>query len=283
MALFMASALAAESTDRHRRSPAASGQQHSANYRVSKTRSRQRPVPSASHAPRKETASIRRDPRQAEREKHVTRATSFYHQRDVRQDRGRDRIAVRVRQHSDTDRRARHSGLRFVFNNWFDNYRYRVNRYIPLTYRGLNYFYNNGAYYRYDGFGLTLVSNHIGFFIYNLPFGYRPLWVGGYPYYYVHNRYYIRDRIREVYVQVDDPYQSRSWDEDDNDTPAYHELIVYPKLGQTEDQMKQDQYECYLWAVDQTGIDPSLAKPRDNQEYQRAKSACLEGRGYVVN
>ena len=279
----MASAVAAESKDRHRRSPAASGQQQSANYRVSKTRRDQRPAPITKRVSRNNTAPLRRDSRQTVTNKRVTQTARASKRRDVRQDRNRDRVAVRYRERRDTDRRERHSGQRVVFNNRYYNYRYRVNRYIPLTYGGLHYFYNNGAYYRYDGFGFNLVGNHIGLFIYSLPFGYRTLWVGGYPYYYVNDRYYIHDRIRRVYVQVDDPYQSRDWDEGDNDTPGYHELIVYPKLGQTEEQTKQDQYECYLWAVDHTGFDPSLGKPGDIEDYQRAKSACLEGRGYVVN
>jgi outer membrane lipoprotein SlyB len=33
-------------------------------------------------------------------------------------------------------------------------------------------------------------------------------------------------------------------------------LYVYPAKGQTKDQQKKDEFECYQWAVEQSGIDP---------------------------
>jgi hypothetical protein len=33
-------------------------------------------------------------------------------------------------------------------------------------------------------------------------------------------------------------------------------LYVYPAKGQTKQQQKKDEFECYLWAVEQSGIDP---------------------------
>jgi hypothetical protein len=33
-------------------------------------------------------------------------------------------------------------------------------------------------------------------------------------------------------------------------------LVVYPSKGQSKDKQKADEYECYKWAMDQTGIDP---------------------------
>lgn len=33
-------------------------------------------------------------------------------------------------------------------------------------------------------------------------------------------------------------------------------MFVYPKKGQSKEQQQRDQYECHLWAVDQTGVDP---------------------------
>ncbi len=32
--------------------------------------------------------------------------------------------------------------------------------------------------------------------------------------------------------------------------------FVYPKKGQSQEQQQRDQYECHLWAVDQSGVDP---------------------------
>jgi len=33
-------------------------------------------------------------------------------------------------------------------------------------------------------------------------------------------------------------------------------LYVYPSKGQSKQQQKEDEFECYKWAVDQSGIDP---------------------------
>lgn len=33
-------------------------------------------------------------------------------------------------------------------------------------------------------------------------------------------------------------------------------LFVYPAKGQSQQQQKKDEYECYVWAIEQSGIDP---------------------------
>jgi hypothetical protein len=35
------------------------------------------------------------------------------------------------------------------------------------------------------------------------------------------------------------------------------QLVVYPAEGQTAEQQKQDEAECYAWAVDNSGYDPA--------------------------
>ena len=34
-------------------------------------------------------------------------------------------------------------------------------------------------------------------------------------------------------------------------------LMIYPSKGQSQKQQSQDRYECHIWAVQQTGYDPS--------------------------
>jgi hypothetical protein len=68
-------------------------------------------------------------------------------------------------------------------------------------------------------------------------------------------------------------------------------VYVYPTAGQSEAQLDRDRYECHLWAVLQSGFDPTqplggvAAATADARraDYQRAQKACLEGRGYSVN
>jgi hypothetical protein len=39
--------------------------------------------------------------------------------------------------------------------------------------------------------------------------------------------------------------------------PPPPQLMVYPARGQTPQQLERDRYECHVWAVQQTGFDPS--------------------------
>lgn len=169
------------------------------------------------------------------------------------------------------------------------NYRQRHNRYllsayIPLTFAGINYYYNNGIYYRYSNYGYKPVYHRVGLTVSRLPHGYRTFIVRDYPYYYAGRHYYIHDHFRNVYVRVDDPFQ---YDDDayehTSELSEYKEIFVYPNEGQDEEQAREDKYECHVWAVEQTGFDPSLGKPGNNEDYGRAQAACLEGRGYTVN
>jgi hypothetical protein len=41
-----------------------------------------------------------------------------------------------------------------------------------------------------------------------------------------------------------------------NSISSANKLYVYPSKGQSHQQQKQDEYECYKWAVEQSGIDP---------------------------
>lgn len=36
------------------------------------------------------------------------------------------------------------------------------------------------------------------------------------------------------------------------------EVVAYPAQGQSEQQLDRDRYECHVWAVKQTGFDPSV-------------------------
>ena len=73
--------------------------------------------------------------------------------------------------------------------------------------------------------------------------------------------------------------------------PPADQMFIHPRQGQTEKQQADDRYECHRWAVSQTGFDPLQQqpggmpegqKPEKRADYQRALSACLDGRGYTV-
>lgn len=48
--------------------------------------------------------------------------------------------------------------------------------------------------------------------------------------------------------------------------PPPQKVFVYPNNGQSAEQTDRDRYECHLWAVQQTGVDPSRA---DGNPYER--------------
>jgi outer membrane lipoprotein SlyB len=40
-------------------------------------------------------------------------------------------------------------------------------------------------------------------------------------------------------------------------TPPPQRMFVYPAQGQSPEQTERDRYDCHIWAVQQTGVDPS--------------------------
>lgn len=75
--------------------------------------------------------------------------------------------------------------------------------------------------------------------------------------------------------------------------PSPH-VVFEPIKGQSQAQQERDRYECFQWAIQKTGFDPS--RPRNPpvgayeedrlasriQHFRRAMSACLVGRNYRV-
>ncbi len=59
-----------------------------------------------------------------------------------------------------------------------------------------------------------------------------------------------------------------------------------PANGQSPAQVQQDGYDCYRWAVQQSGFDPQAATyapdPAVVQTYRQVQGNCLSSRGYQV-
>jgi hypothetical protein len=75
-----------------------------------------------------------------------------------------------------------------------------------------------------------------------------------------------------------------------SDPPKGIRATLYPKNGQGADQLAHDRYDCYRFAVAQTGFDPvrsgggtSATATQQQYDYDRAQSACFEARGYTVH
>ncbi|MGO8857112.1 MAG: DUF6515 family protein [Steroidobacteraceae bacterium] len=154
------------------------------------------------------------------------------------------------------------------------------------------YYFSAGVWYAPRGPGFVVVQPPVGLVISVLPPYYSMVWVGGIPYYYADNVYYTAQPDQSGYAVVDPP------DNADQPSPppdggqnAQGDLIIYPKNGQSKEQQAADQFECNNWSKSQTGFDPTQPgggvssgdADRARNNYDRAMSACLQGRGYQVN
>jgi hypothetical protein len=137
-----------------------------------------------------------------------------------------------------------------------------------------------GGYYGPWGWG----GLGLGLYFATLPLYYSTVWWGGVPYYYADDTYYRWDGTVNQYETVSPPPGLQA--PAAGQSSAGSELIAYPKNGQSQEQQGKDKYECYRWAADQTGFDPTQpgggSAPGRRADYSRAQAACLEGRGYSV-
>jgi hypothetical protein len=175
------------------------------------------------------------------------------------------------------------SGRGFAYGGYHGAYGYR-------GYGGWGW---RGGYWGPWGWGWGGLG--LGLYFATLPYYYSTYWWGGVPYYYADYTYYRWDGAVGQYVTVAPPPGAPGPADGSAPAPSagpagaaappQSELMVYPKSGQTAEQVGKDKYECHKWAVSQTGFDPTQAggtSPNRRPDYQRAQAACLEGRGYSV-
>lgn len=148
------------------------------------------------------------------------------------------------------------------------------------VYAGSPYFVWGGRFYRNRGGVYVGISAPIGAIVPSLPGGFITIGTGpGRLFFY--NDVFYRPSSRG-YVVVEAPAQP---------LPAAlpsaadtGRIIVYPKAGQSKEQTGRDRYDCHLWAEAETGFDPTMSDSDESlrNDYNRANSACLEARDYVV-
>lgn len=205
-------------------------------------------------------------------------------------------------QHRDDhfDRGREHVDARFHHDRVYYNRGVYVSA-LPRGYHevvrgGAHYFYAGGVWYAPRGAGWVVVAPPFGVYVPVLPPYYTTLWFGGVPYYYANDVYYTYGGPGVGYEVVAPPSDAAPATQQPPDgaapaaAPPSTELYIYPKNGQSEQQQAQDRYECHTWAQSQTGFDPTAPNGgvSPDQEaavhanYDRAMTACLEGRGYTV-
>lgn len=151
--------------------------------------------------------------------------------------------------------------------------------YLALSYGGLNFYYHGGSYYQRHGHDYALIRPPLGLGISILPPAYRTHHHGGHTWYSSMGIFYRWDDWHRQYRVVDTPAVLAA------QASSVNAQYAYPRQGQGPEQAARDRYECYLWATQQTGVEPaqvSNADPGNLVDYQRANGACLEARGYSV-
>lgn len=181
-------------------------------------------------------------------------------------------------------------------NGWGPGPRYRPgqsidhlpDRYWKVPYRGQDYVYSGGYWYRPHGGSYIVVTPPYGVRVAYLPPYAREVWLGGAMFFLAADTYYQYLADTQEYVVVNPPAVAPA--------PApvavapagnAYDVVAYPMNGQGQQQLDQDRYQCHRWAVSQSGFDPATATyaPPANvaDTYRRALGACLGGRGYSVN
>ena len=153
-----------------------------------------------------------------------------------------------------------------------------------VPYRGQDYFFSGGYWYRPQGPRYVVVRPPYGIRVQYLPDYAREVWVGSALFFLAAGAYYTYETSTQQYVVVQPPTEVPVA------APAPqgngYDVVAYPANGQSPAQVQQDGYDCYRWAVQQSGFDPQQVTyapdPAVVQTYRQAQGNCLSSRGYQV-
>lgn len=154
-----------------------------------------------------------------------------------------------------------------------------------VPYRGQDYFFSDGYWYRPQGPRYVVVQPPYGGRVRYLPDYAQRMWIGSSMFFLAAGTYYQWAENTQEYVVVNPPAQvpvSQS-------VPATsgYDVAAYPAQGQSPQQIAQDQYECKRWAAEQSRFDPAAATyapaPEVVSVYRQNLANCFASRGYSVN
>ncbi len=134
--------------------------------------------------------------------------------------------------------------------------------YSRVPYHGNDYFYSGGYWYRPQGPRYVVVAPPRGVRVRYLPDYAQQVWLGSALFFLAAGTYYTYEQSTQEYVVAEPPqgvepvYSPQQIQE-----PADpYDVIAYPANGQTQQQVEQDRYDCYRYAVQQSNFDPA-ARP----------------------
>jgi len=154
---------------------------------------------------------------------------------------------------------------------------------IGINYRNDQFFFHGGVWFRPYGGRYRVVVPPIGIVVSVLPPTYVTLRIGGMPYYYANGVYYTAALAGPGYVVVAQPIEPPGViapavpaPAPAVQPPARPDPIIYPRKGQSAEQLEADRQECNRWATNQP------AAMADASVFNRAVEACMDGRGYTM-
>ncbi|MBS0394712.1 MAG: hypothetical protein JSR54_08805 [Proteobacteria bacterium] len=158
-----------------------------------------------------------------------------------------------------------------------------------VAFGGERLWFHDGVWYRPYGRRYVVIAPPFGVVVPVMPAFATLVVIGGVQYYYANDAYYRYFPDRGGYEVVAPPAEAAP-SAAGATPPVAGDLFVYPRNGQSADDLAGDRYECHRWAADQTGFDPTrpaggvepAAAPAKRADYRRAEQACLEARGYTV-
>ncbi len=139
------------------------------------------------------------------------------------------------------------------------------------------YWFHGGIWYQPYGPRYRVVLPPVGVVIPLLPPAYVTLTLGGLPYYYANGVYYRP--VPEGYAVVTPPPEVLSTAQVQPAPPPpapKADPIIYPRNGQSPEQLENDRRDCNRWATTQPNAQA------DTSVFNRAVDACMDGRGYTM-
>jgi hypothetical protein len=180
-------------------------------------------------------------------------------------------------------------------NGWGPGPQYRPGHVIDrfpdreyrVPYRGLDYFYSGGYWYRPLGPRYVVVEPPRGIRVSYLPEYAEQVLIGGSVLFLAAGSYYAYQESTRDYAVVEPPVGTFQLQQQQQVASNGYDVEAYPANGQSAEQVNQDGYECYQYAVQQSGFDPRTATyqpdPSVVQTYRQAQGNCLSSRGYQVS
>ncbi|WP_223505488.1 DUF6515 family protein [Pseudomonas sp. GL-RE-29] len=180
-------------------------------------------------------------------------------------------------------------------NGWGPGPQYRPGHVIDrfpdreyrVPYRGMDYFYSGGYWYRPLGPRYVVVEPPRGIRVRYLPDYAEQVLIGGSVLFLAAGSYYAYQESTQDYVVVEPPVGNLQAQQPPQAASNRYDVEAYPANGQSQEQVNQDGFECYQYAVQQSGFDPRTATyqpdPSVVQNYRQAQGNCLSSRGYQVS